>query len=268
MRRNEGKRKQELFANALQGKKIPILTLDNKWYRLLDEMGKASAKKQQEKLNTLLKRQGKLNTEIKSIKKLKKKLMSEIVTMVDEAEQSGSSAIEKKIEEHKRLVEECNEKLESYQDELLELPRDIEQLNLKLMLLTMECCYDTMQANTDEIQEISEWVTMIRIELKKRLIRKQEMEQKNSEIYSYMHDIFGADVIDIFDMKYNPDEKKLKAPKQSRAEETEASKEGSDDKKEISASKESFEKKERPGRISEPDKENDMQDISEKQTEE
>ena len=29
----------------------------------------------------------------------------------------------------------------------------------------------------------------------------------NQQLYSYMHDIFGADVIEIFDMKYNPDEK-------------------------------------------------------------
>lgn len=45
-------------------------------------------------------------------------------------------------------------------------------------------------------------VAAIRVELKKRLIRKQEMEQMNQELYSYMHDIFGAEVIEIFDMKY------------------------------------------------------------------
>ena len=26
----------------------------------------------------------------------------------------------------------------------------------------------------------------------------------NHQLYSYMHDIFGADVIEIFDMKYDP----------------------------------------------------------------
>ena len=46
----------------------------------------------------------------------------------------------------------------------------------------------------------------IRIELKKRLIRKQEMEQRNRNIYSYMHDVFGAEVIELFDMRYNPEE--------------------------------------------------------------
>ena len=34
------------------------------------------------------------------------------------------------------------------------------------------------------------------------MIRKAEMEDMNHELYSYMHDIFGAEVINIFDMKY------------------------------------------------------------------
>ena len=71
----------------------------------------------------------------------------------------------------------------------------------------MEHCYDTMQENTDDIEELEEWIRNIRIELKKNLIRKQEKEAKNHEIYKYMHDIFGADVVDLFDMRYNPEEK-------------------------------------------------------------
>ena len=30
------------------------------------------------------------------------------------------------------------------------------------------------------------------------------MEIYNDELYSYMHSIFGAEVIEMFDMKYNP----------------------------------------------------------------
>lgn len=197
---------KQQFPEVLQGKKIPILTLDNKWYKLFDEDSRAKLADTEEKLNDLLKRQGKLNTETKDIKRLKKKLMGEIVTMVDEVEQTGSQEIQKKIEQHKGLVEECNERLDSYQDELLDLPREIERLNSALMLATMENCYDAMQENEQQIQAISEWVTEIRIELKKRLIRKQEMEQQNHRIYSYMNDVFGAEVVDIFDMQNKPEE--------------------------------------------------------------
>lgn len=211
---------KEQFPEALRGKKIPILTLDNKWYRLLDDKTRARVAGTEEQLNTLLKRQGKLNTEIKDIKKLKKKLMGEIVAMANEAEQNDSDEIAKKLEQHKKLVEECNERLAEYQDELLELPREIDRLNCQLMLATMECCYTTMQENTEEIEAIAEWVTGIRIELKKRLVKKQEMEQQNHAIYSYMHDVFGADVVNLFDMKYNPEEKHPVMPekKQDKAE--------------------------------------------------
>lgn len=201
-----GEGKREAFHQALQGKKIPILTLDNKWYKLLDPEDRAAISELEEGLNHLLKRQGKLNNEVKSIKRLKKKLMEEIVSLVDEAEQEGKEDTAQKIDQNKKLVEECNQRLDGYQDELLDLPREIEQANFKLMLATMDFCYGGMKKNEEEIQEIGQWVTDIRIELKKRLIRKQEMEQNNNEIYSYMHDVFGAEVIELFDMQHNPEE--------------------------------------------------------------
>lgn len=198
--------KQELFEQAIRGKKIPVLTLDAKWYRLLDELGRDAAKEYEEQLNELLRRQGRLSSEIKDIKRLKKKLMNEMLPMVDAAN-SGSGDMERQIEEQKRLIEECNEKIDAGEDELLEIPGAIEEINRQLMLVTMEYCYGTMQDNSEEITSLEEWVDQVRVELKKRLIHKQELEQKNHEIYSYMHDIFGADVVNLFDMTYNPEEK-------------------------------------------------------------
>ena len=202
------KTKKEAFQNALLGKHLPVLTLDNKWYRLLNKTGSVPLKETEVALNQLLKRQGKLNTESKDIRNLKKKLVNEIVPMVDEAEQQGeNSKINKQIEEHKRLIEECNEKLEAYEDELKDIQREIEKLNLQLMMFTMECCYDIMKDNDKQIQETADWVSAVRVELKKRLIEKQQMEQQNQEIYNYMHDIFGAEVVNLFDMKYHPEQK-------------------------------------------------------------
>ncbi len=209
MGRKNGKQKTEEFKQALSGKSIPVLTVDNKWYKLLREVDKVQVKKLEDELNNLLKRQGKLTTETKDIKLLKKKLMAEIMPLMDEAEKNERSDAYKQVEQNKRLIEECNEKLEAYQDELLELPREIDRVNMSLMLLTMELCYDAMQSNTDEIQKIAQWARQMRIELKKQLVLKQEMEQRNQAIYSYMHDIFGADVVNLFEMKYNPESKQI-----------------------------------------------------------
>lgn len=206
MANTSGKSKENIFDKALTGRDIPVLTLDNKWYRLLDEVGRENVKPLENKLNEILKAQGRANTQIKEIKKLKKKLMGDIVAFADENSEMNRAEAEKKIAENKRLLEECNQKLDECQEELTDYPFQIDEINKQLMLLTMEHCYETMQDNTDEIEELDAWVTQVRIELKKNLIRKQEKEAKNHEIYSYMHDIFGPEVVDMFDLRYNPEE--------------------------------------------------------------
>lgn len=207
--------KSEVYEQALAGKKVPVLTLDNNWYKLFRNLAdEPQIKALETQLNELVKRQGQLNVDSKNIRKLKKKLMEEIVPMANQLEQSYNKNVEKKLDENKRLIEECNEKFEEYQNELMELPIEIERVNHALMLATMEYCYDSMQENTQQIVEIAQWVKYIRIELKKNLVRKQEMEYQNRQIYSYMHDLFGADVIDIFDMQYDP----LAAEQQKAAE--------------------------------------------------
>ena len=75
------------------------------------------------------------------------------------------------------------------------------------MIRTMEMCYEVLKINEKDIDELGEWITQTRIELKKNIIRKQEKEFKNFELYSFMHDIFGPDVVGIFDVNQEQIEK-------------------------------------------------------------
>lgn len=190
------------FKSALLGKKIPILVLDQKWHRLFALGGKPEdIEKQEATLTELLARQGKLNQEVKELKKLKSKLMGNIVDNMEGTEEKSEGDIsEKKLEESKRLIEETNAKIEEDEDELLDLPREIDRVNFDLMLSSMEYCYDSLRDNSEVIKEIAEWITQVRIDLKKNIIKKQNREIINREMYSYMHDILGADVMDVFDM--------------------------------------------------------------------
>lgn len=197
--------KDQAFAAAITGKKLPILTLDHKWHQLFTQVNVTpEIKEGEEKLNALLKRQGKINTETKEIRKIKSRLMDEIVSMMDEQD---SPATIKKSEENKRLIEECNAKLEEYSDEMLDLPREIDSVNKELMLATMEVCYRDIKTNVSQLDEITQWINNMRIELKKNVVRKEEMQRRNNDLYVYMHDIFGADVIELFDMKFKKEEK-------------------------------------------------------------
>ncbi len=194
------------FNNAIGSVKIPILILDNKWHRIFGKMNPTSEIKELEKqLGDLLKRQGKLVNENKDLKKIKSNLMSEIVDNIDGVDNRDEDQdVDKKLNDNKRLINDVNEKLDNNEEELKDLPREIDSVNKKLMIATMDMCYERLQSNTVEIQEIAEWVKDIRVQLKKNLIKKQDKELYNAELYSYMHDIFGPVVMELFDMKYVP----------------------------------------------------------------
>ena len=195
--------------NALAAKKVPVATLDNKWHKLFSKVEKTDAIKEYEgKLNELLRKQGRINSEIKEIKRVKKELMDEIVTLMDDNDGSD------KVEKNKKLINDCNDKIDSFNDDLMELPKEIAEVNKQLMINTMDACYDELRENEKGIEELGAWLAKIRIELKKNVVRKQEYEISNQEIYSYMHDIFGAEVVDLFDMKYNPSDNPIKKDNQ------------------------------------------------------
>ncbi len=199
-------KEDKVYMSALEGKSIPILTLDDKWQKLFTQTEMTpEIEALADQLNSLVERDGRIRTETKKIKKLKKTLLSEIVPLRDKASKlGGSAAIEKEISERTRLINDCNDRLDSQQDELLDLSREIYDVDYKLMIETMKVCYETLHTNTEYINSLDEWISEVRVELKKNVIRLQEAEMENYNLYSYMHQIFGPEVIDLFDMKYDP----------------------------------------------------------------
>lgn len=194
---------EEEFRAALSNKNIPLLVLDQKWHRLFAIHGKTDEIKEKEaKVNELLAQQGRANTELKKLKKIKNQLMDEIVQNMDD-EDDDSAEREKKRLENKKLIDEVNEKIDEEEDLLLELPKEIKEVNESLMILSMDYFYSKLRVNQIEAKEIEDWIAQVRIDLKKNIIRKQNRTINNKEIYSYLHDIFGAEVLDLFDIQYD-----------------------------------------------------------------
>lgn len=194
---------EEEFKIALSNKNIPILVLDQKWHRLFAIHGKTDEIKEAEaEVSELLALQGKINNELKKLKKIKSQLMDDIVQNMDD-ENDNSAEREKKRQENKKLIDEVNEKIAEEEDRLLEIPKEIKDANDRLMILSMDYFYSKIRVNHTEAQEIEEWIAQVRIDLKKNIIRKQNRTINNKEIYSYLHDIFGAEVLDLFDIQYD-----------------------------------------------------------------
>ena len=190
------------FSVFLQNKKIPICVLDQKWHRLFAVKGKPEdVTACEQELNELLKKQGHLNNELRELKKLKAKLMGNIVENMEGTHQENAGRMSsKKLDEDKRLIDDINAKMEANEDALLDLPREIDRVNKELMLLTVGFCYGNLRTNVAEIREITDWITQVRIDLKKNIIKKQNREINSRQMYAYMHDVFSAEMMDVFDL--------------------------------------------------------------------
>ncbi len=200
-------RTDDIYKPALSKAKIPLLVLDNNWHKLFTQADETpEIRKLEKKLNELLKEQGKSNTEQKKLKACKRKLMDEIIQLADRYGGNKDEAIEREMDRHRRLVEECNERLKQLQEDAGDHEKEIDETNYQLMLKTMELCYRRLEENRKEIEYYEDWISKMRDELKENIIRKQERETSTFELYTYMHNIFGRDVIDIFDMHYHPEE--------------------------------------------------------------
>ncbi len=226
---------EKQFEAALKANRIPTLVLDQKWHRLFAISGKPEDVRTLEvEEKEILLRQGKLNQEIKDLKKIKSDLMKGIVDNMEGADaKKATQESEKKLSDNKRLLDETNAKIEADEDELMDIPKLLKEKNDELMLATMTYCYARLRTNASEAKEITDWITNVRIELKKNIIKKQNREINNKEIYSYLHDLFGKDVMQLFDVKYE-EELPIEAPKEEasatvkRKEEKEANKERSE----------------------------------------
>ena len=195
------------FRKALEHKKLPLLVLDQKWHRLFAIHGKTDEIRNAEtELNNLLARQGKLNSDLKDYKKVKNQLMDEIVQNMEGSDGNASDK-EKVRDKDKRMIDELNERIDAAEAELLELPQKMKQVNENLMILRMEYFYAKIKINTQESKEIEEWINQVRIDLKKNIIKKQNRDINNREIYAYLHDICGPQVLDLFDVEMEASDK-------------------------------------------------------------
>lgn len=188
----------------VEKKQIPIIILDPKWHELFPNEAKTPTIKQLEKkLNDLLKQQGKLVNDMKDMKKLKMKLMNQIVANMGEGSTAEAERKKgKKQEVSHNMILEINEKLEAGNDELMDIPYKIREVNELLVIECLKYWYSLLGQNTTDIHKLDKWILAARDELKRKLLIKQEKEEINQKVYTYMHNLLGHEVIDKFDQSF------------------------------------------------------------------
>ncbi len=178
-----------LFANT----SVPLVTVDKRWHELFPEKYKSSKIKSLEAdVKSLVKKQGKLVNENKDLKRAKKKLMSDIVKNMEDAENPV-------IKKGKKLMEELNEKILINEDELAKIPYELREANEKLMAYSMLECYERMLENREKIDNIKTWLDEVKEQVKEKKVKQLMLEEDTQKIYSYLHDLVGPEAMNRFD---------------------------------------------------------------------
>lgn len=180
---------RELFA----GTNVPLVTVDNRWHELFPEKYKTSKIKALEvNVKELVKKQGKLINENKDLKRAKKKLMSDIVKNMDDAENPV-------IKKGKKLMEELNEKITANEDELAKIPYELREANEELMAYSMMECYERMLENREQVDRIKVWMEDVKAQVKEQKVKQLILEEDTQKIYAYLHDLVGPEAMNRFD---------------------------------------------------------------------
>ena len=200
-RKKEQVSEYEEVRRIVRSMRVPILILDNKWHELFPDYKKTSRIKELERqLNELLKKQGKITDESKEMKKLKQKLMEDIISNITEEGGEVGRFKQRKQEKSQKMILDINNKLEKYEEELDEIPNRIKKINEDLLIESIHLWHTEMENNRGEIEMLNQWILDAREKLKANILRKQDMETQNSMMYSYMHDLLGAKLMEQVDL--------------------------------------------------------------------
>lgn len=187
----------------LKKKNIPIACLDERWLRLFPDSEKTPLiRKLENELKELLKRQGKANTDLKDIRVVRDKLTQSVLDTAEDTSIPENKRLKKQAASQ-RLIVEARQKQDNLELELDELPDKIKEANSALIFESVRVCYQRINQNKRDIDMLEQWIEQMRDKLKERVVLKQDKEITNEEIYTYLHGMLGAGVMEAFDEKSN-----------------------------------------------------------------
>lgn len=203
-KKKQGENTDYTYMQVLRNKKVPLLVLDPDWHELFPEHRKTDGIRRREKrLSDLIKEQGQTSNDIKEYEKAKKVIMDNIVNNMTDGSEPGGFLKARKQEKNQKLMAELNDKITEAEENQKQIPAQIQSANKELLVEAMKVCYDELTYNTRQIEALEEWIRETRNQLKDKILEKQDMEMRNTQMYKYMHNLLGAKTVEIFDRDHH-----------------------------------------------------------------
>lgn len=184
------------FRSIFKDRKIPLVTLDERWLALFPKENMTNHMNELSlKVNELLKKQGKAVEEIKGYKRYKSQLMQEIMENMDVNESELGKLKARKLDKNQKMILDLNLQLQKTEEELSELPYQIREVNEQLLAETTKECYHQLIESSNRLNQIKQTIKEYEDRLLEMKEDARELEKSNREIYLYLNDMLGTDVM-------------------------------------------------------------------------
>jgi DNA repair exonuclease SbcCD ATPase subunit len=184
------------FRKIFEGRKVPLVNFDERWLTIFPKENMTDHMKELcLKVTDLLKKQSKAVEEIKGYKRYKEQLMQEIMENMDTDESFLGRLKARKLEKNQKLILELNAQLQKAEDELAELPNEIKQVNEELLIETTRECFQQLIKTDNQVNLLKDTIKEYEDRLHELKEEVKDIEKTNREIYLYMHDMLGPDMM-------------------------------------------------------------------------
>lgn len=192
-------KEMELEERIIRRNKIPILPFDPEWKSNFQEHMTKDMKKIIQELTDKVAEEKQAIHQLKICKKEKKYLMEKILQWSDEANTNNNDQALIQLEAAKEEILKINDNIDALQFRLEMLPKEIEQLNFRLLKETIRLAYEDIRQGSERAKTLMEEILELRKRLTEKWDEKIHVENRIHGLYSYLHNTLGHEETDKLD---------------------------------------------------------------------
>jgi phage terminase Nu1 subunit (DNA packaging protein) len=197
------KKSSKFDKSTLRKNDISLLILDERWNKLFVNAQKTAAvERSEQKLRELLKEEARLTAEQKEMAAAKKQHMDRIIKLTPDVFEQDDADAKEEMKASEREIKKINERSKQIEELLDEMPDRIRRANLELLELTVNIVYFKMRSARKRVEELDKLIEETRAKLKEYIDEKETLSQDDSDIYSYFHDLLGAEELEKLDREF------------------------------------------------------------------
>lgn len=192
--------RKKLDIKILRKNNISLLILDERWNKLFVNTPKTPAiERCEQRLKELLKEESRLTSEQKEMASKKKRHMDNIMKLTTDVFEKNDEGAKKKMQLSESEIKKINERFKRITEQLDGLPERLKQANLELLEQTVSIVYYKIRSSGKRVEELEKLIDESRTKLKEYIDEKELLSQDDTDIYSYFHDLLGAEELEKLD---------------------------------------------------------------------